>query len=184
MTPEKTAFRPRIYLAGPDVFFPNRDEIFRDLKSRCERAGLTGVAPIDAPIQHNAADGEDQLAQAIYDGNVALLRNADGCIANLQSFRGLEPDSGTVFEVGFAVALGKPVVVYGVPPGTYAQRVEAMLACKRDAKGALREAANGTTVEGLGQRLNLMLTRSTHLAPDAEAAIALMARLVDGGPWM
>ncbi|MEJ8814153.1 nucleoside 2-deoxyribosyltransferase [Variovorax ureilyticus] len=180
MTPEKPARRPRIYLAGPDVFFPHRDDVFRDLKSRCEREGLIGVAPIDAPIQHSAADGEDRLAQAIYDGNVALIRDADGCIANLQSFRGLEPDSGTVFEVGFAVALGKPVVVYGVPPGTYAERVGAVLACERDAKGALREKANGTTVEGLGQRLNLMLTRSTHLVPDAEAAIALMARLVGG----
>ena len=182
MTPEKPAFRPRIYLAGPDVFFPNRDAIFRDLKNCCERAGLAGVAPIDAPIQRNVADGEDQWAQAIYDGNVALLRAADGCIANLQSFRGLEPDSGTVFEVGFAVAIGKPVVVYGVPPGTYAERVAAALACERDAGGALREAANGTTVEGLGQRLNLMLTRSTHLAPDAEATIALTARLLVGGP--
>ena len=182
MTPAKPASRPRIYLAGPDVFFPKRDQIFKDLKSRCERAGLTGVAPVDAPIQQSAADGEDQVAQAIYDGNVALLRDADGCIANLQSFRGLEPDSGTVFEVGFAVALGKPVVVYGVPPGTYAERVAGVLACERDADGTLRERGNGTTVEGLGQRLNLMLTRSTHLVPDAEAAIALMARLVGRGP--
>jgi len=182
MTPEKPASRPRIYLAGPDVFFPNREDVFRVLKSHCERAGLTGVAPIDALIEHSAADGEDQFAQAIYDGNVALIRDADGCIANLRSFRGQEPDSGTVFEVGFAVALGKPVVAYGVPPGTYAERVAAALDCQRDDQGALREKASGTMVEGLGQRLNLMLTRSTHLAPDAEAAIALMARLLGGRP--
>lgn len=182
MTPENPASRPRIYLAGPDVFFPHRDDIFSDLKRRCQQAGLIGVAPVDAPIQHSAVDGEDHLAQAIYDGNVALLKAADGCIANLQSFRGLEPDSGTVFEVGFAAALGKPVVVYGVPPGTYAERVAAALPCERDAAGSLRERGNGTTVEGLGQRLNLMLTRSTHLVPDAEAAIALMARLVGGHP--
>ena len=150
MTPEKPASRPRIYLAGPDVFFPNRDQIFQELKSCCTRAGLIGVAPIDAPMPPSAAEGQDGRAQAIYDGNVALLREADGCIANLQSFRGLEPDSGTVFEVGFAVALGKPVVVYGVPPGTYADRVAAALACERGANGALREKANGTTVEGLG----------------------------------
>lgn len=180
MTSEKPATRPRIYLAGPDVFFPGRDGIFRALKDQCDRAGMVGVAPTDAPVHESAVRGEDQLAQAIYEGNVALLREADGCIANLQAFRGLEPDSGTVFEVGFAVALGKPVVVYGVPEGTYAERVSAALACGRDADGTLREKAGGAMVEGLGQRLNLMLSRSTHFALDAAEAIGLMARLLRG----
>ncbi|WP_416367503.1 nucleoside 2-deoxyribosyltransferase [Variovorax paradoxus] len=34
-------------------------------------------------------------------------------IANLEPFRGAEPDFGTVFEVGGATALGLPVVAYG-----------------------------------------------------------------------
>jgi nucleoside 2-deoxyribosyltransferase len=33
-------------------------------------------------------------------------------LANLNLFRGYEPDSGTAFEVGMAVALGKPVWAY------------------------------------------------------------------------
>ncbi|MBO9512789.1 MAG: nucleoside 2-deoxyribosyltransferase [Variovorax sp.] len=179
MTSETFNARPRIYLAGPDVFFPDRDDIFRTLKDRCERAGLAGLAPTDALLQDGTvAQGGDALARAIYEGNVALLRSADGCIANLQAFRGLEPDSGTVFEVGFAAALGKPVVVYGVPEGTYAQRVAAALPCERQEDGTLRERAGGVLVEGLGQRLNLMLSCSTVLAADAAEAVALMARLL------
>ena len=97
-------------------------------------------------------------------------------IANLAPFRGHEPDSGTVFEVGFATALGKPVVAYGVAPGTYADRVRATVDCKTGADGVIRERASGVMVEGLGQRLNLMLTRSTAIAESAEAALVRLAQ--------
>ena len=43
----------------------------------------------------------------------------------------------------------------------------------------MRETATGAVVEGLGQRLNLMLTRSAGLAPAAEQALALLARALD-----
>lgn len=168
--------RPRIYLAGPEVFRPDRDSIFAAMKAHCARLGLTGVAPTDAPLALPFPASDDAQAQAIYEGNVALIREADGVIANLASFRGLEPDAGTVFEVGYAVALGKPVVGYAVPPGSYAERVQAAVACRRDASGEVTEAATGTVVEGLGQPLNLMLSRSIELAPTAALAIEMLAR--------
>jgi nucleoside 2-deoxyribosyltransferase len=172
--------QPRVYLAGPDVFFPDCVEIFKMLKALCSQLGLVGVAPTDAPVpqgpsQSAAADG-DARAQAIYEGNIALIRDVDGVIANLQAFRGLEPDSGTVFEVGFAIALGKPVVGYGVGAGTYADRVAASLDCVTDEGGRVKERASGVTVEGLGQRLNLMLSRSIRLEADARMAMETMAR--------
>ena len=97
-------------------------------------------------------------------------------IANLGPFRGQEPDSGTVFEVGFAVALAKPAVGYGVPPGTYAERVAQSVACFEDAAGKIREVATGVTVEGLGQPLNLMLSRSIRLVHTAHEALESLAR--------
>ena len=93
-------------------------------------------------------------------------------------FRGLEPDAGTVFEVGYAAALGLPVVAYGVPEASYEQRVCAAIGCARDAQGAMREAGSGTMVEGLGQRMNLMLTRSTAIEADAAAALRRIAALL------
>ena len=57
------------------------------------------------------------MAEHIFTSNVAKLSEADGVIANLAPFRGHEPDSGTVFEVGYAIARGIPVIGYGVPAG-------------------------------------------------------------------
>ena len=173
--------RPRIYLAGPDVFLPDAAQIFRQLKATCERLGLVGVEPSDGGLGQHFDGSDDDRAQRIYDGNIALLRGAEGVVANLVAFRGHEPDPGTVFEVGFAVALGKPVVGYGVAAGSYAQRISAAISCRPDAAGILREAASGVMVEGLGQRLNLMLTRSTELAPSAEAALARLAARLRAG---
>ncbi len=132
-------------MAGPDVFFPRREDIFQSLKAHCTVLGMVGVAPIDAPVPESVQANDHDLAQAIFEGNIALIREADGLIANLMSLRGQEPDSGTVFEVGFAVALGKPVVAYGVPDGSYMDRIRAAIDCKRDDAGVVTEIANGTT---------------------------------------
>ncbi|KQP37156.1 nucleoside 2-deoxyribosyltransferase [Pseudorhodoferax sp. Leaf274] len=166
---------PRIYLAGPDVFRPDSAEVFARLKACCERLGLAGLEPEDDGPTGDAALQGDALAQRIYEGNVARIQAADGVLANLADFRGLEPDSGTVFEVGYAIALGKPVAAYGVPPGSYAARVGAARPCAPDAQGVLREVADGTMVEGLGQPLNLMLSRSVGIAGSPEAALQWLA---------
>ena len=176
--PQPRPPRPRVYLAGPDIFFRDCERLYQDLKARCERLGLEGVEPSDGGLGADFTGSDDERARRIYEGNIALIRQADGVIANLMDFRGLEPDSGTVFEVGFAVALGKPVVVYGVPAGSYASRVCAAMACTQDARGLTRERDSGVMVEGLGQRLNLMLACSTAVEPTAEAALARLAKVL------
>jgi nucleoside 2-deoxyribosyltransferase len=168
--------RPRIYLAGPDVFFVDSARILGELQALCDRLGLVGVVPSDGGLASGFEGTEAALARRIYEGNIALIRGADGVMANLVPFRGHEPDSGTVFEVGFAVALGKPVVAYGVPAPTYADRVSATVDCHTDDAGVMRERVSGVMVEGLGQRLNLMLTHSTEIAPTAEAALTRLAQ--------
>lgn len=111
--------RPRVYLAGPDVFRPDAAEYFDLLTAICEKLGLEALSPFDASV--TAATSP----QAIYEANMAKLRSADGVIANLAPFRGAEPDSGTVFEVGVAAALGLSVVAYGAEglPSTLAGAV-------------------------------------------------------------
>lgn len=173
---------PRVYLAGPDVFRPDSAQVFARLKACCARLGLAGLEPADDGPDGGAPLAGDALAQRIYEGNIARIQVADGVLANLADFRGLEPDSGTVFEVGYAVALGKPVVAYGVPPGSYAERVGAARPCAPDAHGVLREAGNGDMVEGLGQRLNLMLTRSAEIAASPEAALQRLAERLGAQP--
>jgi len=167
--------KPRIYLAGPDVFFPDAVRIFRDMQGHCARLGMQGMPPSDGGLASGFRGSGEALAQRIYEGNIALIRQADGVLANLMSFRGHEPDSGTVFEVGYAIALGKPVVAYGVPEGSYLDRVATLIPCARDSAGMTREVHSGVMVEGLGQRLNLMLARSAPIEPSAEAALARLA---------
>jgi nucleoside 2-deoxyribosyltransferase len=169
---------PRVYLAGPDVFLPDATAVFQRMKATCKTLGLEGIEPFDGQLDIATNESHDAFAHRIYEGNVARIRSCDGLIANLRPFRGLEPDCGTVFEVGFAVALGKPVVGYHVPPETYAARVQAQTRCHTDTDGTVRETAGGTMVEGLGQRINLMLSRSVSLQDDAEAALRTLAALL------
>ncbi|SEF28545.1 nucleoside 2-deoxyribosyltransferase [Variovorax sp. NFACC27] len=163
--------RPRIYLAGPDVFRPNAAEHFAVLTAVCDCLGLEALVPFDDQV--TAATSP----QAIYEANMQKLRAAQGVVANLEPFRGAEPDSGTVFEVGVAVMLGLPVVAYGVPPGDYVNRVGERAPLHRDAGGVLRDP-DGMEVEDFGLRLNLMLSHSVTQAADAEDALKQLAELL------
>jgi|KBSMisStaDraftv2_1062788.scaffolds.fasta_scaffold424921_2 nucleoside 2-deoxyribosyltransferase len=165
-----------IYLAGPDVFYRDAGAHFEALQARCRAHGLCGVPPSDGgPAIGGSAD---EVAERIYRANVALVRDSDGLLANLMPFRNaLEPDSGTVFELGFAVALGKPVA--GIVPGlarSYEQKVAAQCRIRHDGNGVAWDDAFGFMIEAFGQPLNLMLARSTPLFEQVDAALAHLAR--------
>jgi nucleoside 2-deoxyribosyltransferase len=163
-----TVTRPRVDLAGPDVFRPNAAQHFARLVAACELLGLDALSPFDELIDSSTPP------QSIYEANMEHLRRADGVIANLAPFRGAEPDSGTVFEVGVAIAFGLPVVGYGVR-GTYAQRLEAHQPLER-VKGILRDV-DDQVVEDFGLPLNLMLASSVQLAETAEQALQLLTQI-------
>lgn len=97
----------RIYLAGPEVFFPSPDQEASNLKEICAKHGLQGMFPTDA--NHERTDDKTRQAGIIFKGNVKLIDNCDGVIANMMPFRGVSMDVGTAFEVGYAIAQGKPV---------------------------------------------------------------------------
>jgi nucleoside 2-deoxyribosyltransferase len=159
---------PSVYLAGPDVFRPDAVEHLQRLARVAEAFGLEALVPIDG-----TAAGA-QTAQGIYDANLALLRRADGVVANLMPFRGTEPDSGTVFEVGAAVMLGLPVVAYGVGRGDYLRKVRRRLPTEPDVAGVLRDM-DGMAIEDFGLPMNLMLACSVELIDTAEEALKTMA---------
>ena len=99
----------KIYLAGPDVFLANAKEHGEVLKDKCLEYGYKGLFPLDNEIEANS---KEVLAKKIKDANIQLIKSCDIVIANLSPFRGPEPDSGTVWEIGFAQALEKQVVGY------------------------------------------------------------------------
>lgn len=140
---------PTVYLAGFDVFRPDAIAQGERLKACCAAQGWLGLYPLDNALP----EGLQGLAAArwICEANLALIRRADAVLANLNNFRGAEPDSGTAFEVGFAVALGKPVVGYLDDGRTL-----------REQLGGVRDA-EGFSVEDFGLPRNLMLACTTRL---------------------
>ena len=100
----------RVYLAGPDVFLPDPLARAAALKAVCARHGLVGISPLDA------LDGGDPAAWLGLSEPMRIARRNEahiaGCavlVANLTPFRGPSADAGTVFELGYMRALGRPV---------------------------------------------------------------------------
>src|SRR6266702_3428190 len=106
----KTA-RPKIYLAGPEVFLRNAVEAGAAKVELCARHGLEGKYPLDAQLDlGNLALAE--RAYAIARANEGLIGDCDAVIANLTPFRGPGADTGTAYEVGYARGRGMPVFGY------------------------------------------------------------------------
>lgn len=154
----------KVYLAGPDVFHPQAQERGLYLRRLCLEHGLEGLYPLDNQLPRGLTGAS--AARWISAANMAMLRSADAVLANLEPFRGLEPDSGTVFEVGMAVALGKPVWCHFPSTGDLRTQV------RHDAAG---RDADGFLVEDFALPRNLMLacTWAGHSA-NAEEAIAAL----------
>jgi nucleoside 2-deoxyribosyltransferase len=155
-TPRAAEKSPQIYLAGFDVFRPDAAEHGERLKTLCVERGLTGLYPSDSGLP--AGLSSHVAARWICDANLALIRAADAVMANLNDFRGAgEPDAGTAFEVGFAVALGKPVWGYRSDELPLVARA----AVRMDENAAF--CSRGFIVEDFGLPLNLMLACTVKL---------------------
>jgi len=110
----------KIYIAGPDVFDKNSIEIGKKYVELCKKYGFEGLYPLDNKV--NFMQEKHKIAQDIFDANKAMIEECNIVIANLNSFRGKEPDSGTVWECGYASALGKDVYVYIHRSTTYLEQ--------------------------------------------------------------
>lgn len=159
-----------LYLAGPDIFRPDAVARGEQLKALCARYGFEGLFPLDAQVAGHAAGDPHDTARWIYRADIGLLEAADAVLANLDFFRGAEPDSGTCFEVGYAVARGKPVYGYVPEAGSLAERI------RRRCPGYLGADAGrdveGWQLEEFGLPLNLMLAvPCVMVVGNAEAAL-------------
>jgi nucleoside 2-deoxyribosyltransferase len=108
--PGKTT-RPKVYLAGPEVFLRNAVEAGAAKVALCAQYGLDGKYPLDAQLALNDLTLAER-AYAIARANEGLICECDAVIANLTPFRGPGMDTGTAYEVGFMRGLGKPVFGY------------------------------------------------------------------------
>ncbi len=149
----------RVYLAGPDVFLPDPHERGAALKAICARHGLTGVFPLDPMIEPEPAEwAERPLPHRIALRNEAHILGSAALIANLTPFRGPSADAGTVFELGFMRALGRPVFGWSNASPDFTARTLAFLGddVTLTADGGWRDR-EGMALESFGCLDNLMI---------------------------
>ncbi len=148
----------RVYLAGPDVFFPEPERWFERKKAICARHGLTGISPLDDLENTPAEWAMLPFWRMISLRNEAHIRSCQILIANLTPFRAASADAGTVYEVGFARALGMKLFGYATTSEPFLPRTLAFLGsgARRQTDGSWRDG-DDLLVEQFGLFDNLMI---------------------------
>lgn len=169
-----------VYIAGPDVFFTNAPAHFAYIKEKLAAHGLRGQEPVDGGLSKGAPLNRE-TALAICKGNYQKIRECPVVLANLNPFRGMDPDSGTCAEVGYAKGLGKLIVAYTDSPEPYADRVRRNYGSHVDATSGLElDDRDGCIIENFGLPCNLMLTFGTNFVTEGlDAAIAKLVEVVN-----
>jgi len=148
----------RVYLAGPDVFFPEPELWAARKKAICERHGVIGVCPLDElpvePVEWAAFPFWRKIAMR----NEMHIGSCQGLIANLTPFRGPSADVGTVYEIGFARAIGLKIFGYATTAELFLPRTLAALGDAAEARsdGSWHDG-DGLLVEQFGLFDNLMI---------------------------
>lgn len=138
---------PLIYLAGPDVFWPNAVELGAAKKKICQQYGFVGLFPLDNNLDLSSLSPY-QAGLKIYQANIKLMNRCDLIIANMSPFRGPSMDVGTAFEMGYITAQNKPVWGYTLDGRLYNDRVT---------EAATGIDADGLSIEAFDMTDNLMM---------------------------
>jgi nucleoside 2-deoxyribosyltransferase len=147
----------KIYIAGPDVFEIDSIEIGQRYSKLCELYGHEGLYPLDNIVDFEQP--KQKIAQDIFHANVKLIKDADIVIANLNAFRGKEADSGTVWECGFASALGKKVYGYMQNTSAYIDSFDEVTTLA----DGLYTDSEGKIIEDFDYPINLMIACSAEI---------------------
>jgi nucleoside 2-deoxyribosyltransferase len=166
----------RVYLAGPEVFLPDADALFDRKKALCAQYGMVGVCPLDDLPNVPEGGAAPLVWHAIYRRNELHLRNCDALIANLTPFRGISADPGTVFELGFMRALGRPVFGYSMTGTRFTERTARAVGAAGGPSGV---DGDGLAIEDFGLQDNLMIDG----AIDAAGGVFVVGDHGDANPW-
>jgi nucleoside 2-deoxyribosyltransferase len=107
-TQQRSASRPRLYLASPYGFSPHwRQRLLPDFIVALEALGLEVWEPFSRNGQVDLA--EPGWAWRVAQADLQDVRAADALLAVVN---GTPPDEGVMLELGAAIALTKPVFLY------------------------------------------------------------------------
>ncbi len=167
----------KIYLAGPEIFFPAPQKEGQRLKDICANHGFEGVFPLDGNVGIEGLAGWE-IAEAIFDANIQKIDECSAVIANMTPFRGPGMDGGTAFEIGYAYSAGKLIIGWSSDDRDYIDRVQEYSGGKLEQSDRWRDP-QGLEVEDYGQTDNLMISSAViDVTPDFETAIKLLKTVV------
>ena len=158
----------KIYLAGPDVFRPDALTWAEEARALLARHGHYALIP---------SDNNETSAEGIFRANIEMISEADAVIANLNPFRGCEPDSGTCFEIGCAIALGKQVIAYLADTRPQLDKLAEFYGGTLARREGRAVDPDGLTIENFELPVNLMLGISCQIVQGGleDAVLALPA---------
>ena len=94
-----------IYIAGPECFYTYGYDALAAMKARAHALGFGVTLPNDHPLDMENPD-KQKRADSIFADLDKVMKETTVIIADLEAYRGAEPDSGTVYELGMAYAKG------------------------------------------------------------------------------
>ena len=148
----------KIYIAGFDVFKKDSLDIGKEYQNLCSKYGFIGLYPLDNQVDF--VQEKQKIASDIFHANRTMIHQCDIVIANMNTFRGKEADSGTIWECGYASALGKKV--YGYMDDTSAY-VEKFRSDEKEILDGISYDKNGMAIEDFNHPINLMIACSSKI---------------------
>lgn len=163
-----------VYIAGPAVFRRDAFAYSETIKQRCRDLGLTALWPPDN-VPRQTGD-RALVARDLREMNCAMIRKADAVVADISPFRGPNMDPGTAFEIGYALALEKPLFLYTSSRHTLLERTMANIDLRKD--GEKFFDVDDMEVEDFDLAENLMIATCAHpIFRSADDALIAASRL-------
>ncbi len=156
-TKEDLALMRKIYIAGPDVFLKNAVEDLNNKKEFCQKNNFVGMIPFDANVDFTQSN--KKIRKDIYEANIKMIQNTDIVIANMNNFRHNEQDAGTIFEIGYAVALNKEVYIYSDDNRTVIEKTTEVDKNFHIENGQYYDTQE-MLIEGFDAKFNIMINES------------------------
>ena len=165
---------PKAYLAGTEIFFTDSDETQEKYHQLCDKYGIIGYYPPDiAPEDEfkeyvKKDDSLHEMELQLFTHDLNQIKRTDIIIANLNDYRGNEPDSGTAVECGIAWGYGHRCFAFIDDARPMKERFKGVKKVKEDGTVTDKDGAN---LEDFDRPLNLMFCEFTIFEGGLEEAL-------------
>lgn len=165
---------PKAYLAGTEIFYKDTKETQEKYHRLCDKYGIIGYYPEDiAPDDEfkeyvKKDDSLQELEKQLFTHDLNHIKRTDIIIANLNDYRGNEPDSGTAVECGLAWGYGHRCFAFLDDARPMVERFKGVKKVNED--GIVTDK-DGAHLEDFDSPLNLMFSDFTVFEGDFEAAL-------------